>query len=134
MNRQDHICDTLTADEMNRDTLDALAALTSHALQQHRARWQCGDEHHAKPPQLAPAPLATTPQVVASYDTGVRLPKALITVIAALASGRGCLTFDNEGAARLTLDLSQPEAAKLATALPSLMDTALAIAIQPVNG
>lgn len=45
-----------------------------------------------------------------------------IAVEASLANGL-CLKFDNEGAARLTLELAQPEAAKLAEKLPQLMDT-----------
>lgn len=55
-----------------------------------------------------------------------------MTFVAALADGRTCLGFDRDGEARLTLILSQPEAAKVAGRLPELMDTAFAVALQPV--
>lgn len=57
-----------------------------------------------------------------------------ITFEACLAPGRSALTFDNEGAARLTLELSQPEAAKVATRLPELIDCSFMVALQPVAG
>lgn len=57
-----------------------------------------------------------------------------IAFLACLASGRGCLTMDNEGAARLTLELSQPEAARLANRLPELMDTSFYVVCQPTKG
>ena len=57
-----------------------------------------------------------------------------IAFVAVLASGRTCLSFDNEGAARLTFELSQPEAAKLAARLPELTDTSIAVVCKPFNG
>lgn len=59
---------------------------------------------------------------------------AQLAFVACLASGRGCLTFDNEGAARLTVELAQPEAAKLAARLDELMDTTFAMVCQPLKG
>jgi len=56
-----------------------------------------------------------------------------IAFVAALAEGRGCLSFDREGEARLVLILSQPEAAKLAVRLPELMDTSFGVAMQPLE-
>jgi hypothetical protein len=54
-----------------------------------------------------------------------------IAFIACLASGRGCLTFDSEGAARFTIELAQPEAAKLAARLTELMDCSFAVVCKP---
>ena len=51
---------------------------------------------------------------------------------AALAEGRGCLSFDREGEARLILIISQQEAATLAANLPRLMDTAFTVRIEGV--
>lgn len=59
--------------------------------------------------------------------------KDAIAFVACLASGRGCLTFDSEGAARLTLELAQPEAAKLANRLTELMDVSFAVVCQPLH-
>lgn len=59
-------------------------------------------------------------------------PAEPIAFIACLASGRSCLSLDSEGAARLTLELSQQEAAKLAGRLKDLMDVAFAVVCQPV--
>ena len=59
--------------------------------------------------------------------------KELLSFVACLASGRACLTFDNEGAARLTLELSQPEAAKVAERLPELVDVTFAVVCKPLG-
>jgi hypothetical protein len=45
-----------------------------------------------------------------------------IAVIACLPSGRACLSIDGDGAAKFTVELSQPEAAKLAARLDELID------------
>jgi hypothetical protein len=54
-----------------------------------------------------------------------------IALEACLPSGRNCLTFDAEGCAKFTVDLSQQEAAKLATALSRLIDRTFYLVIQP---
>lgn len=54
-----------------------------------------------------------------------------ISFTAALADGRTCLGFDREGEARLTLIVSQQEAATLAQRLPELMDTAFRVTLIP---
>ena len=56
-----------------------------------------------------------------------------ISFVACLPSGRQCLTFDGEGAARFTIELSQPEAARLAARLPELIDTSFAVVCQPLG-
>lgn len=56
---------------------------------------------------------------------------ALVTFTAALADGRSCLSLDREGEGRLTLILSQPEAAKVANAWPELVDRSFMVALQP---
>lgn len=56
-----------------------------------------------------------------------------LSFLATLAPGRSCLAFDSDGAAILRLELSQPEAAKVAARLSDLTDTALAVAIKPVQ-
>lgn len=54
-----------------------------------------------------------------------------ITFTAALADGRTCLGFDHEGEARLTLVISQQEAAMLAQRLTELMDTSFVVTLKP---
>ena len=54
-----------------------------------------------------------------------------IQFAAALADGRTCLGFDREGEARLTLIVSQTEAAMLAQRLTELMDTAFRVTLDP---
>ena len=61
------------------------------------------------------------------------MPLDPLTFVAALASGRTCVSVDHEGEARLTLVLSQPEAARLVARLDELMDRSFIVAIQPVN-
>lgn len=56
-----------------------------------------------------------------------------MSFVAALADGRTCLGFDREGEARLTLILSQPEAAKLAQRLDELMDKSFLVVLSPVG-
>lgn len=60
-----------------------------------------------------------------------RPASALLTFVASLADSRSTLAFDNEGAARLTLQLPQPEAAKVAAKLDSLIDRSFVVALQP---
>jgi hypothetical protein len=56
---------------------------------------------------------------------------APIQFTAALADGRTCLGFDREGEARLTLIVSQQEAAELARRLTELMDTSFTVTCEP---
>jgi hypothetical protein len=54
-----------------------------------------------------------------------------IAVEACLPSGRACLSIDGDGAAKFTVELSQPEAAKLAAKLDRLMDTTFWLVCTP---
>ena len=63
--------------------------------------------------------------------TAKSLSRSPIQFTAALADGRTCLGFDREGEARLTLIVSQQEAAELAKRLPELMDTAFVVTLKP---
>jgi hypothetical protein len=54
-----------------------------------------------------------------------------IAVEACLPSGRACLSIDGDGAAKFTVELSQPEAAKLAAKLDQLMDTTFWVVCTP---
>jgi hypothetical protein len=54
-----------------------------------------------------------------------------IQFTAALADGRTCLGFDREGESRLTLIVSQQEAAIIAQRLVELMDTSFVVTLVP---
>ncbi len=62
---------------------------------------------------------------------GKRKGDGPIQFTAALADGRTCLGFDREGEARLTLIVSQQEAAMLAQRLTELMETAFVVTLAP---
>jgi hypothetical protein len=54
-----------------------------------------------------------------------------IALEACLPSGRNCLTVDSEGCGKFTVELSQPEAAKLTAQLPKLIDRTFYMVLQP---
>jgi len=93
------------------------------------------------PPSLASVPAFGAPPSAGGLSLRVRGAALCmrrkaeadpISFVAALAPAPGkCLTFDNEGEARLMLIVSQTEAAALAQRLPELMDTSFRVTVVP---
>jgi hypothetical protein len=84
---------------------------------------------------VLPANLYVYPGTPAAHGALLMPSKGLpvLSFVACLTDRGDCLKFDNEGSARLTLDLSASEAVKVAAALASLCNAALGVAIKPVE-